>query len=51
MNKTIWTPEKIAILRKLLAQYGYKRVAIAYAMGMTYNQINSALRRFCKEGK
>lgn len=60
MNKIIWTPEKIEKLRtmnKPFKDYTNKRRAygiskiriIANAMDMTYNQINSALRRFCGE--
>jgi hypothetical protein len=62
MNKILWTPEKIDELRKAnepfkdyankIVPYGVSKIRIiAFAMGMTYNQINSALRRFCKEGK
>jgi hypothetical protein len=57
--KNIWTPEKIEKLIRLnktydLGWYKYyksKNKIIAETMNMTYNQINSALRRFCKEGK
>jgi hypothetical protein len=50
MNKTIWTQEKIKDLKWLYALYKHRghRQIIAGFMGMTYNQINSALRRFCK---
>jgi ribosomal protein S12 len=53
MNKILWTPERIAELQKAnkeldQAWHRGKRRRIASVMGMTYNQINSALRRFCR---
>jgi len=48
MNKTIWTPELIGMLQFANKLYKGNRKEIAAIMDMTYNQINGALRRFCR---
>jgi hypothetical protein len=55
MNKILWTQEKIKELQMkndIYDQAGHgKKISklfyLALDMDMTYNQINSALRRFC----